>query len=75
MDSIPVDETFLQLKHASRCDHCAWLLRQAIAEAADLNLELTEDERTHIESLESAQQEWQARLARQIAEKQKRFLT
>jgi CHAT domain-containing protein/cytochrome c-type biogenesis protein CcmH/NrfG len=62
----PPDETLASLEHASRCDHCGPLLREAVAEVADLNGEITEAERTLIAILESARVEWQQRLAQQI---------
>jgi len=64
------DQTLAHLEHASRCDQCGLLLREAVAEFAELNRELTEDERKRIASLESANEQWQHRLARQIAETQ-----
>ncbi|HKM85201.1 MAG TPA: CHAT domain-containing protein [Terriglobales bacterium] len=63
---IPPDETFTHVEHASRCDYCGPLLREAIAELAELNGEMTEAEREHIASLESGNAEWQQRLARRI---------
>ena len=61
------NETLASLEHASRCDHCGPLLRGAVAEVSDLNGETTEEERTLIAILESAREEWQQRLAHQIA--------
>jgi CHAT domain-containing protein/cytochrome c-type biogenesis protein CcmH/NrfG len=63
----PATETLVRIKHASQCDHCGPLLRDAVTEFAGLNAKLTEAERTHIESLESAHPEWQQRLAQRIA--------
>jgi CHAT domain-containing protein/tetratricopeptide (TPR) repeat protein len=63
----PPDETLASLEHASRCDHCGPLLREAVAEVSSLNGETTEAERTLIALLESARAEWQQRLAQQIA--------
>lgn len=63
----PPGETLIYLEHASRCDHCGPLLREAVAEVSDLNGEITEAERTLIALLESARAEWQQRLAQQIA--------
>jgi CHAT domain-containing protein/tetratricopeptide (TPR) repeat protein len=62
----PPEETLAFIRHASWCDHCGGLLRAAVAELADLNGELTEAERTHIASLESARAEWQQKLAQRI---------
>ncbi len=60
-------ETLIYLEHASRCDDCGPLLREAVAEVSDLNGEITEAERTLIAILDSARAEWQQRLAQQIA--------
>lgn len=60
------DDDLVYLEHASRCDHCGPLLREAVAKFADLNPELTEEERKHVASLDSARAEWQERLARRI---------
>ncbi|MFZ0796711.1 MAG: CHAT domain-containing protein [Terriglobales bacterium] len=62
----PPGETLAHVEHAGRCDHCGPLLREAVAELAALNGELTEAERKHIASLESASAEWQQRLAKRI---------
>src|SRR4029077_16495246 len=56
----------IYLEHASRCDYCGPLLREAVAEVSDLNGEITEAERTLIAILDSARAEWQQRLAQQI---------
>jgi CHAT domain-containing protein/cytochrome c-type biogenesis protein CcmH/NrfG len=61
-------ETLIYLDHASRCDLCGPLLREAVAEVSDLNGEITEAERTLIAILDSARAEWQQRLAKQITE-------
>jgi CHAT domain-containing protein/cytochrome c-type biogenesis protein CcmH/NrfG len=63
---LPPDDTLGPVEHASRCDHCGPLLREAVAELAELNGELTEAERKYIASLESANAEWQQRLAQRI---------
>ncbi len=63
----PLNATLASIKHASECDHCGPLLRAALAELSDLNGQLTDAERRHIVSLESAQTEWQQKLAQQIA--------
>src|SRR5258706_16446295 len=60
------DKTLACLEHASRCDHCGPLLREVVAELADLNGEITEAELNLIAVLDSARAEWQQRLARQI---------
>lgn len=60
------DETRQCLEHASRCDHCGRLLREAVSELGDLNRESTAEERKEIASLKSAGTEWQERLARRI---------
>ena len=62
----PPSETITHIEHASCCDYCGPLLRGAVAELAELNGELTETERKHIASLESASGEWQRRLAQRI---------
>jgi CHAT domain-containing protein len=62
----PPEQTLSFIKHASQCDHCGPLLRKALAESIDLDRELTEAERVHIASLESASPEWQQQLARRI---------
>ena len=63
----PPDETLAYIAHASRCDHCGPLLRDALAKLTDLNREITEEERSHIASLESARAEWQQNLAQRIS--------
>jgi hypothetical protein len=63
------EETLAYIQHASNCDRCAPMLREAVLEFARLNRELTEDERKQVASLQSAGREWQERLARQIAGK------
>jgi CHAT domain-containing protein len=62
----PPGETLIYLEHASRCDYCGPLLREAVAEVSHLNGEITEADRTLIAILESARAEWQQRLAQQI---------
>ena len=66
----PPGETLIYLEHASRCDHCGPSLREAVAEVADLNGEITEADRALIAILDSARAEWQRKLAQQIAETQ-----
>ncbi len=63
----PPDQTLAFIEHASRCDHCGPLLREAVSEFAVINGELTSEERKQIASLESARAEWQQRLAQRIA--------
>jgi len=62
----PPDKMLAHVEHASRCDYCGPLLRGAVAELTDLNGEITEAERKHIASLESATPEWQQLLAQRI---------
>jgi len=62
----PPDHTLAYVEHASRCDYCGPLLHGAVAEVTGLNGDITEAERKHIATLESARAEWQQRLARQI---------
>ncbi len=63
----PPDQTLAYIEHASRCDYCGPLLRGAVAELADLNGDITETERKHIATLESAGAEWEQRLAQRIS--------
>ena len=63
----PSDTTLAHVEHASRCDYCGPLLREAVAELTDLNRQITVAERNHIATLESATPEWQQRLAQRIA--------
>ena len=58
------EQALSHIHHASRCDHCGTLLREAVA---DLNGENTPSDEERIAALESAQPEWQRRLAQQIA--------
>lgn len=60
------DDTLEAVEHASRCEHCGPLLRKAVGELATLNGEITEAERKHIATLESAGTPWQQHLARRI---------
>jgi CHAT domain-containing protein/cytochrome c-type biogenesis protein CcmH/NrfG len=62
----PLQQTLAYLEHASRCDDCGPLLREAVAELADLNGEITQPELNLIAILESARAEWQQRLVRRI---------
>ena len=61
------EETLAYIEHASNCDRCRPMLREAVLEFSGLNQELTEEERKQIASLESAGTQWQERLARRIA--------
>lgn len=60
-------DTLFYIEHASGCDYCGPLLREAVAELAPLNRELTGEEQKQIAGLESASTGWQEKLARQIA--------
>jgi CHAT domain-containing protein len=62
----PPDQTLAYIEHASRCDYCGPLLRGAGAQLIALNGEMTEADRKHIATLESASPEWQQRLAQRI---------
>jgi len=62
----PPGQTLAYIEHASRCDYCGPLLRGAVAQLVALNGEMTEAERKHIATLESASAEWQQRLAQRI---------
>lgn len=55
-------ETLVRIEHASRCDYCGPLLREAIVELADLNGEITAAERKHIAAQVSASAKWQQKL-------------
>jgi len=63
----PPAQTLAYVEHASRCDHCGPLLREAVAELLDLKRELTEAERSEIATLKSSSPEWQQRLAQRIS--------
>jgi CHAT domain-containing protein len=63
----PTNETLAHIDHASRCDSCGPLLREAVAELTDLNRDITAAEWQHIAALQSASAEWQQRLAQRIA--------
>lgn len=62
----PPDWTLTCIEHASRCDHCGPLLHGAVTDLSDLKGEVTEAERKHIATLESARAEWQQKLAERI---------
>ncbi len=59
--------TLANVEHASLCQHCGTLLREAVAEFINLKSEMTEAERQDIARLACAQSEWQERLARRLA--------
>jgi tetratricopeptide (TPR) repeat protein len=63
----PTNETLAHIEHASRCDSCGPLLREAVTELTGLNRDITAEERQHIAALQSASAEWQQRLAQRIA--------
>ncbi len=62
----PTAQTLAHIDHASRCDSCGPLLREAVAELTDLNRDITAPERQHIATLQSASAEWQQRLSQRI---------
>jgi CHAT domain-containing protein len=64
-------ETLVRIEHASRCDYCGPLLREAIVELADLNGEITSAERKHIATQVSAGAKWQQELVRGITATQR----
>jgi CHAT domain-containing protein len=59
----PPSEALVHVLHASRCDACGPLLREAVA---IFNGEMTVSETEQIAALASARPEWQRRLAQQI---------
>lgn len=59
----PPAEALAHVLHASRCDGCGPLLREAVAA---LNGEMTESEAEQIAALAGARPEWQQKLAQQI---------
>jgi CHAT domain-containing protein len=63
----PHEQILAHIEHASGCDYCGSLLHQAVAELTTLDRNLSDAERRSIASLESADQEWQQRLAQRIA--------
>lgn len=63
----PAEQTLAYIEHASRCDHCGPLLREAVADLIALHGKVSEAERKHIAGLESSHLEWQQRLAQRIA--------
>ncbi len=63
----PPGQALAYIEHASRCDYCGPLLREAVVELTDLHLEITEAEQKYVATLESARAEWQQKLAQQIA--------
>jgi CHAT domain-containing protein/cytochrome c-type biogenesis protein CcmH/NrfG len=56
-------QALAHIQHASRCDHCGTLLRDAVA---DLNGESALSDEERIAALESARPEWQRSLAERI---------
>ncbi len=60
------DETLAGLAHASRCEHCGPLLREALAEMTELNGKMTGAEGEQIAALASASAGWQQKLAQRI---------
>lgn len=60
----PSDQALEHLQHASRCDHCGPLLREAIEE---MDGKITESEAKQIAALESSRREWQEKLASRIS--------
>jgi tetratricopeptide (TPR) repeat protein len=63
----PHEQILVHIEHASGCDYCGSLLHQAVAELTSLNHSLSDEERSSIASLKSADQQWQQRLAQHIA--------
>ncbi|MBZ5549723.1 MAG: CHAT domain-containing protein [Acidobacteriia bacterium] len=63
----PPEQALAHIQHASRCDHCGPLLKEAVAEVAALNQPATEAERAQIALLASAQPEWQREIAERMA--------
>jgi CHAT domain-containing protein len=63
----PTNEALAHIDHASRCDSCGPLLRDAVAELTDLNRDVTAAEHQHIAALQSTSADWQQRLAQRIA--------
>jgi len=63
----PPVETLAFVEHASCCEHCGPLLRDAVVALSALNGETSEADRQHIASLRSASSEWQQTLAQRIA--------
>ncbi len=57
------DRALTQIQHASGCDHCGPLLREAVA---DLNGALTQPDAELIASLPSARPEWRKKLAQWV---------
>jgi CHAT domain-containing protein/cytochrome c-type biogenesis protein CcmH/NrfG len=65
VQELPADVAEELMKHVTRCDHCAAILREV---AEDLVFEPTGAEQQVLEHLDSSEAEWQARLARQLAQ-------
>jgi hypothetical protein len=64
---MPPKQALAHIHHASLCDHCGPLLREAVEEVSDLNTAMTEPEQAEIETLASAEPEWQRDIAEQLA--------
>jgi tetratricopeptide (TPR) repeat protein len=64
---IPPAEILILVGHASRCNDCGPLLHRAVTELGGLNQSLSEAEKKFIRTLESANPDWQQRVARRIA--------
>jgi CHAT domain-containing protein/cytochrome c-type biogenesis protein CcmH/NrfG len=62
----PPLQTLGYIEHASRCNSCGPLLRQAIVDLNGLSQGLSEAEKKYIATLESSNLEWRQRLACQI---------
>jgi hypothetical protein len=58
-----LEDSEMYLRHATVCDHCGPLLRQAVGNLAD---ELTSDEERLIASLTSTSPEWQTQMAARL---------
>jgi CHAT domain-containing protein/cytochrome c-type biogenesis protein CcmH/NrfG len=63
----PAAQTLTCIEHASRCDHCGPLLREAVADLIGLHGEITGAERNYVATLESSRVEWQQKLAQRIS--------
>ena len=63
----PPKQALAHIHHASRCDHCGPLLREAVADVADLHQPTTEAEWAQIGLLTSNQLEWHREIAERMA--------
>jgi CHAT domain-containing protein/tetratricopeptide (TPR) repeat protein len=61
------DQTLTYIEHASACAHCGSLLHAAVGDFANLNRELTAEERREVSGLQSARPDWQLKLAERIS--------